>query len=223
MIAALTERLEQATEQLDRNHRTGADRGLRVGGGIPLEVIQTQKTLVEDIQRAVEQWEGMQAVATLGRIEIQISELRDLFTGQLVPTPSQPQLELDPEMPDEPSPMLGDGEPSEWEKLKSELLDEDATATADATSSNVQEDSVASAAPESFVEEFKPREPPVPIVFESANEIDLRQGIESRDEYISYLIQKLCQVDTPGRLPEDWPALENVSEQLRQRLEQLAS
>ena len=84
----------------------------------------------------------------------------------------------------------------------------------------MQEDS---AAPESFVEEFEPREPPVPIDFESANEIDLRQGIESRDEYTSYLIQKLRQVDTLGRLPEDWQALENVPEQLRQRLEQLAS
>ena len=87
MVAALTERLKQAAEQLDRNHRMGADRGLRLGGGIPPEVIQTQKTLVEDLQRAVEQWEGMQAAATLGRIEIQISELRDLFTGQLVPNP----------------------------------------------------------------------------------------------------------------------------------------
>ena len=112
LVAIPTERLKQTAEQLDRNHRMGADRGLRVGGGIPPEVIQTQKTLDEDLQRAVEQWEGMQAAATLGRIEIQISELRDLFTGQLAPTPSQPQPELDPEMPDELSPMLGDGEPS---------------------------------------------------------------------------------------------------------------
>ena len=82
LVAALTERLEQAAEQLDRLRRTGVDKGRRpLGGGFPAEVVEEHKTTLEDLKRVITRWEDMQAEVTLGRIETQIAELRDLMVG----------------------------------------------------------------------------------------------------------------------------------------------
>src|SRR5258708_32670844 len=82
LVAALTERLEQAAEQLDRLRRTGVDKGRRpLGGGFPAELVEEHKTTLEDLKRVITRWEDMQAEVTLGRIETQIAELRDLMVG----------------------------------------------------------------------------------------------------------------------------------------------
>src|SRR5258708_4818694 len=82
LVAALTERLEQAAEQLDRLRRTGVDKGRRpLGGGLPAEVVEEHKATLEDLKRVISRWEDMQAEVTLGRIETQITELRDLMVG----------------------------------------------------------------------------------------------------------------------------------------------
>src|SRR5258708_11396129 len=82
LVAALTERLEQAAEQLDRLRRTGVDKGRRpLGGGFPAEVIEDHKNTLEDLKRVIARWEDIQAGASLGRIETQITELRDLLAG----------------------------------------------------------------------------------------------------------------------------------------------
>lgn len=85
LISALTERLEMAAEQLDRLHRTGADRP--AGGGnnsgsasaVPPEMLEDQRQMMENIQQMFGQWDEMPATASLGRIETQISEVRDLI------------------------------------------------------------------------------------------------------------------------------------------------
>src|SRR5262249_9373824 len=82
LVTALTERLEQAADQLDRIRRNGGDRVLRGGGGgLPPELIEEQRALTTALQHAVEQWEAAQPGAALGRIEVQIRELRDLVTN----------------------------------------------------------------------------------------------------------------------------------------------
>src|SRR5580700_11344524 len=79
LVAALTERLEQAAEQLDRLHRTGADRGVRAGiAGVPPELIAQQQKLVADLQRAVEQWEAMQPGAFFGKLESQLGQIQEM-------------------------------------------------------------------------------------------------------------------------------------------------
>ena len=88
LVAALTERLEQAAEQLDRLRRTGADKGRRPlgGGGLPAELVDEHKSTLEDLKRVIARWEDIQAEAALGRIETQIIELRDLVvSGGIVP------------------------------------------------------------------------------------------------------------------------------------------
>jgi len=84
LVAALTERLEQAAEQLDRLRRTGVDKGRRPaggGGGLPAELVDEHKNTLEDLKRVIARWEDIQAEAAFGRIETQIIELRDLVVS----------------------------------------------------------------------------------------------------------------------------------------------
>jgi septal ring factor EnvC (AmiA/AmiB activator) len=91
LVEELTSRLEQAAEQLDRLRRSGADRGSRALG-IPPELIEQQKSLTEELQNAVQQWEDMQPTELLARVEMQVGELRDLIVDRLdkavLPVPS---------------------------------------------------------------------------------------------------------------------------------------
>src|SRR5579872_4873442 len=65
LVAALTERLEQAAEQLDRLRRTGVDKGRRpLAGGFPAEVVEDHKHTLEDLKRVIAQWEETQPGAT---------------------------------------------------------------------------------------------------------------------------------------------------------------
>ena len=90
LITALTDRLEQAAEQLDRLRRSGADRGWRGGGGLPGDVIQDQRAAVEELKQIAARFDEMQAATTLGRLEMQVSELRDLIVT-LQQSPSRPE------------------------------------------------------------------------------------------------------------------------------------
>lgn len=90
LITALTDRLEQAAEQLDRLRRSGADRGWRGGGGLPADVIQDQRAAVEELKQIAARFDEMQAATTLGRLEMQVTELRDLVVT-LQQSPQRPE------------------------------------------------------------------------------------------------------------------------------------
>jgi len=84
LVAALTERLEQAAEQLDRLRRTGVDKGRRPmgGAGFPAEVIEEHKHTLDDLKKVIATWEQAQPGAALGRIETQIGEIREFLNGR---------------------------------------------------------------------------------------------------------------------------------------------
>jgi hypothetical protein len=85
LVAALTERLEQAAEQLDRLRRTGADKGHRpTGGSIPAELLQDQKQTLTELKRFVGNWDEIQPGETLARIESQVIEIRNLISNGAV-------------------------------------------------------------------------------------------------------------------------------------------
>ncbi len=252
LVAALTERLEQAAEQLDRLHRTGADRALRVPG-LPAELVAVQRELAERLKEAVDQWENMQAAAALGRIEMQLAELRDLIVTltEQAPAPSAGA----PLASGSSTPARGEtgGAPQtptandlkaaagSWEALKAQLLSgESATpeesepagasltaalAAAAAGASN-QQNSAADTAERSSpgdsadTEPINEVPPPEPIDPETASLEQLREAVETRDAYISYLLKKLKLAPTP-QLPTDWQSLQNVPDELRKRLEEL--
>jgi hypothetical protein len=240
LVTALTERLEQAAEQLDRVHRTGADRGVRSGAGFPPELIDEHKSLVDDLQHAVQQWGDMQAEATLGRLEIQLTEMRDLMVGNLAPGSfaGQPSRNVQnstqeddaQESAEELHTKLSssdDDKPSDYESLKASLLQEDQTSEDELASEDerASEDDVEAKTENDDrdeSEEALPVDPPPPIDIGTAAVEALQQAVESRDAYISYLIQKLRRVEsTSSRVPDDWEALESVPEELRCRLEEI--
>lgn len=228
LITALTERLEQAAEQLDRVHRTGADRGVRSGAGFPPELIEEHKSLVDGLQHAIQQWGDMQAEATLGRLEIQLTEMRDLMVGNLAPgsfsgQPSRNvQNSTQEDDPQEPAEELytklessDDDQPGSYESLKTSLLQDEQTSEDDVEAETENDDRDES-------EEAPPLDPPPPIDIVTAAVETLQQAVESRDAYISYLIQKLRRVESSSRrVPDDWDSIGSVPEELRCRLEGL--
>lgn len=211
LILALTEQLEQAAEQLDRLQRMGADRrrGPQPASGVPQELVEEQKQTLEDLQRAVQQWEDMQAGLTLGRIEIQISELRDLIVqnqqaaaaipllqpGSPLRHGSPPTHDADSEVYEEEAdlPSSVDARPqashpqetSEWERLKSQLLAESET-PADSPSTT---STVIMPAPGA-----RPS-PPAKVDIASANREVLLKAISERDQFIEQLLGRLRQME----------------------------
>jgi len=83
IVTALTSRLEQAAEQLDRLHRSGADRHGKILSGIPAEVIDEQRELINDLKAAIQHWEELQSTSAMGRFEAQLGELREMLAEQL--------------------------------------------------------------------------------------------------------------------------------------------
>lgn len=160
VVAALTARLEQAAEQLDRVRRTGGHRGGQsTGTGLPTELVQEQRQITEELQRAVQQWEDMQAGAALGRLEMQVTELRDFISGRFdeitdlggIPvrtdsvfgeTPSTTAPEQEPS----DAPAASDDPLSAYELLKADLMAGD-------TSSNSP---VANSAPRGLADSVEP-------------------------------------------------------------------
>lgn len=85
VVQMLTQRLEQAADQLDRMQRTGGGRGGAVAAGVPSELIENQQTMSEQMTQLLGQWEELQASAVLGRIESRLSELHELVASGAVP------------------------------------------------------------------------------------------------------------------------------------------
>jgi hypothetical protein len=81
VIVTLTARLEQAAEQLDRFRRCGNAVPGRTGPGSGGSLSEDHKAALDDLKGVVTRWEEMQCEATLGRLETQVSELRDMVAS----------------------------------------------------------------------------------------------------------------------------------------------
>lgn len=236
LVAVLTARLEQAAERLDRLQRAGSDRGGRMAGGIPGELIDSQKSLLDDLQRAVRQWEEAQATTVLGRIEEQVAEIRRLILEKLEsPAPLAG-------LPAERTAETGNATassasgPLAWEALKQGLLKqaeeppEPQPAAAPVCPQRepadlaAEEDHTADHIFRSSEPEHSSAEPPppTPIDLEAATIDELRAAVEARDLYISFLIKQLRLVGSrqPSARP-NWEELHNAPEQLLAHLKQL--
>jgi hypothetical protein len=238
LVTALTQRLEQAAEQLDRYQRTGTGRGVTVGGGLPPELLEQQKELTEDLRRAVEQWETMQAAAALGRLEIQITELRDLVAHQGVSGSGAAGISIAPQgasAPKEASPRkpASGGGASSWEALKAELLgdeppapsqsprESEAASAGQHTNDNPVSSQQAADTPRAAEIDLPPVDPPESIDVYSAGLEELQQAVLKRDDYIAYLGRRLANSAAMGALPANWAEFEHAPEELCRRLETL--
>jgi hypothetical protein len=231
LVAALTERLEQAAEQLDRLHRTGADRALRAGfAGIPPELIQQQQKLVDDLQRAVQQWEDMQPGAFFGRLESQLAHIQELvrYSDRSGGERSSGSSSFSDHAESEHGGAergnsrrsSSDSPQSILSFLKSGLQSE---AAADESPKYEEAASPTSPAASVAVEIALPplQEAPEAIDSVNASQTELAAACERRDSYIIYLLQRLRQVESRGYVPNSWAGLENMPAELRQRLEVL--
>lgn len=190
LIQALTSQLEQAAEQLDRLHRTGADRRRAgIGGGVPQDLVDDQRRTLEDLQRVVQQWEDMQAGLTLGRLEIQLEEIRDLIVQGAGTHHESVRLRDNGEhVHSEPveipernrSHEAAAPQDTAWEQLKSQLLAGD-DAPADVTNWSPAEEPLAPL--------------PEPLPPETSDCELLRQAVQRRDEYISLLLSRLRSLE----------------------------
>jgi hypothetical protein len=235
LVAVLTERLEQAAEQLDRIRRTGGDRGVRTAG-LPPELVEEQKSLVEDLHRAVQQWEDLQAAAALGRIEVQISELRDLISGQLIerafgpgPPDQQDQRADQPEAAPQGAkqgvkkPRSSDRSLSGYEALKANLLADSPEGSDDdegAPQPSARSPAAADKPPEPQ-DEPPPADPPEPLDVAAADIDQLRDAVEKRDSYITWLIHRFRAAELRRQIPGDWSELQDVPDEMRRHLEEL--
>ena len=247
VVSALTERLEQAAEQLDRFRRTGADRGLRTSGGLPSELIENHEKLVEGMQNAVDQWEEAQAVTTLRRIEMRLEELQESFANGI---PAVAMSGDSVEGSGDIAATLAEEEGgNSWKKLKDQLMGQESTAADDAAESQLTSTPIslgpaveAEASPEvtaaadgsESVNDIEgPAEElpkiPAPEIIEAPQSIniaeaspgDLRKAVESRDDYIQNLIKRLRYSELMSGRFNGWKKLESAPEKLIEELEAL--
>jgi hypothetical protein len=235
LVAALTERLEQAAEQLDRLRRTGADKGRRppAGGSLPAEIVDEHKSTLEDLKRVIARWEDIQAEAALGRIETQIVELRDLVvSGGAVAsasansgsshTPATSVRER-PAEPAAPRPAGKGGGNAWWEAQKAAMLGEPVPEAAPPASTPSAESNLEAAAeptsesPGTFdLAGITIPDLPPAVNFDELSPDEVQAAIRQRDAVIVQLREPLLLLKTAGQLPAGFRSIDEVPEPLKQ-------
>lgn len=195
LIEVLTERLEEAAEQLDRFHRSGADRALQAGGGrsSSSEVLERLGGLSDGLEQMVVEWQQVQGAAILQQLDLRMEQIIDYLRGGGEPAPAEPQ-----------SHSSGTAH---------------APKTAEQAPATVSEPTAPQPA---AVEEEPPLElksAPDEIGDTETDAAKLLAGVRAREEYISYLIRELHR--RRPRQPIDWAALQSCPEQLTGQLQKL--
>lgn len=236
LITALTDRLEQAAEQLDRLRRSGADRGWRGGGGMPSDVIQDQRAAVEELKQIAARFDEMQAATTLGRLEMQVSELRDLIVALPQTSSRTDNGAQKPATLSGPAGATGFAPPRPgggtwWDRQKAAMLDESPPDESDNSSTEMPAEAIAecdsddqgsrSCLPDfsGFTFEISPL-PPEPdwesLTLETACEL-LRQ----RDALIAELREPLVQAEMANLFSQGFGSVELLPDDLRTELSDL--
>lgn len=224
LVETLTEQLERAAEEIDRMQRSGADR--RRGGGLPSDLVDDQRQLMTDMHRIVQQWEDLQAGLSLGRIEIQLTELRE-FVGDRLDNPrimagfvesSEPPAVITEhashtssrlfrsESNDAPTTTTG---LTAWEQLKSQMLDSPTESAAEAEACAVP-----------LPEPLPPA--PIPIDEATADLGALRTAVYERDTYIAACLRRLRTAEEVT-IPQDWSHLEETSPEYAESMQRMAT
>ncbi len=226
LVQALTLQLEQAAEQLDRLQRTGvrASHG-SAGGSLPAEFAQQQETVAQNVEYLVEQWDATQVAGSIGRVEMQLDELRDLVT-ELASRPvqttalSQEQTVADPisELDAEAShaDLLGSLQAAflnSSEEIPETILEETPVGISTNASSEVEQPSGQNALPEQ----------PDLVDFDSATKDELRDAVIVRDDYIKTIVDHLSAARKQFGIqsPENWEELQGCPQELVEKVQQL--
>ncbi len=233
VVQMLTQRLEQAADQLDRLQRNGADRRGSGAMGFPPELIESQQTLLEQMTRVLGEWEEIQAGPMLCRIDTQIGELKDLVaSGSVSPATSLTSGQAAGKAAARPAAKANSSAPldSGWEAIKAAMMagepvvDFTAPLNSKPTAAPTSTEEIAAQHGHGASAVLEPPQPipdPPPFVDISAATIDeLRDAVQSRDDFISMLIRRMVAMDQSTRVP-DWEQLNQAPTELRQELEEL--
>ena len=226
LVQALTLQLEQAAEQLDRLQRTGARASHgSAGGSLPAEFAQQQETVAQNVEYLVEQWDATQVAGSIGRVEMQLDELRDLVT-ELASRPVQTTALTQDQSIAEPMSEL-DAEASHADLLGS------LQAAFLHSSDQIPETILEETSEETSTSNFSDAEPlsdqgdlpeqPEPVDFDSATKDELREAVILRDEYIKTIVDHLSAARKQFGIqsPENWEELQGCPQELVERVQQL--
>lgn len=218
LVQALTKQLEQVAEQLDRVQRTGS-RPSQAGGSLPPEFAKQHEAVAEDITYLVQQWDATQVGGSIGRVEIQLQEIRDLMTQlssssrPLSSSSNEPQFEQVSETVGEKATSSSDYLAS----LQTAFLDsEENTTTSDSDANDPSP-----AMPIDLNEKLP--EQPEPVNFDLASTGDLKKAVLARDEYMKTVVDQLRRAKKQIGIqpPTDWEALQGCPDDLVQRVQEL--
>ena len=236
IVQMLTQRLEQAADQLDRMQRTGGGRGGTTAVGIPPELIENQQSLAAQMTQLLSQWEGLQAAEMLTRIESRLNDLHGLVSNRSRDTSranaSEPaSIEKDGANSssevvsyDAALPSMAPMKPASmnWEAIKAAVLAGECINLETISHAPLQHaadheidvtESIASDRSDSPTLS----EPPLPVDFNNADHQQLCDAIRDRDEFISLLLRRLSSPDANTEFP-DWEQLNSVPEDLHREL-----
>ena len=226
LVETLTEQLERAAEEIDRMQRSGADR--RRGSSLPVDLVDDHRQLVADMQRVVQQWEDLQAGFSLGRIEVQLTELREFVGDRLSAAPVSATLMESSPSPsiiteptslsgsrlfrNEPEPATPASSVSAWEQLKSQMLGPSA-----------ESEPVAGKILPVPAAQWEPLPPAPEIVAEDVTDVtELHAAIVTRDAYIATLLRRIRTMEDL-RLPSDWTELSAAAPDLTGSLQHMSA
>lgn len=215
LIAALVAELEQVVEQLDRAKRTGdRPRPGSPSAGLPAEVVEEHQQMLSDLQRVIQQWEEFQSGNVFGRIESELADLRTMMmsaarTERFASRDSSDLEGVMTRLAEQASNRDAD-EPSgaAWDAMKRQMLDEK-----DAVEADADDD------PGRLLDGITA---PTAIDVEEASLEVLKRASAERDAYIVQLI-RLIRARRSVALPENWEEIVDIPDELRQRVEHLAS
>ena len=236
LVTALTVQMEQLAEQLDRLQRTGADR--KRSNALPVELVDGHKKVVSDLERIVQQWEDMQAALTLGRLEVQINELRD-FIGERLSGGGHPgyhssgasahanlstsvvleRISVSSTPLEPPALEIQSGEIRSSESSLGDAPQPVLPTSWESLKSQMLNETPQITAEAICAGEASEAEPPLPAPFSpiTATPQEIEAAVDQRDAYITYLLRRL-RTQATVQTPPDWVALEHAPEELCSKL-----
>lgn len=219
VVQMLTQRLEQAADQLDRLQRTGGGRGGAVVAGIPPELIENQEAMSEQMTQLVGEWEELQAGDVLARIESRLTDLHELISSGATLSANPSGASVFSDIPAKEPATSG------WEAIKAAMMAgksyHDPASSSFASSATQHVSARASDDIESdIVQRPAPSplpEPPPAVDLDTADQSQLYGAIRDRDEFIATLLRRLSSPDASTQFP-DWEKLNFVPEDLYREL-----
>lgn len=231
LVQTLTQQLEQVAEQLDRVQRTGTRASSGGGGSLPPEFAKQHEAVAQDVSYLVEQWDATQIGSSIGRLEMQLQEMRDMIVLQSSSAGSSvtfSEVKADVQKPEPSRENTGAGSSGDYlASLQAAFLNPEEENPETVLEDVPENGSYLST--QSFTTDLELRPPeelpeqPASVNFDQASPEDLKNAVIERDKYIKIVIDQLSQARTQigVRPPTDWETLQGCPDELIEHVKQL--